>query len=713
MAFLSTNNGPDPGRRYELTRDEQFMGRSPACEISVDVGAVSRQHAKIVHEHGVYFVEDLKSRNGTFVNGRSVSDERHRLRDGDRIRICDVEFTFRSSGDPSVHLADADHELGSVLIDDDDQASSIASAVMTEVRVELPKDEFYELIGRNLQRNHVHCPDIGSSELEQEMRDADTPARQHLQRNFFKVVLLNARNGLDDKGQFDLMKFLQYAFREMSEAFDIRLSDDDFHAELIPQYLKDEPRSLFCFLNIDLIPEDTIRRLRGFTQEGHQCLFCGNHPLDGVKRETVYRTAERRVQLAASPEAKLKALLEIQGALGRALSLDDVLPVVLDSLFKIFPRADRGFIIQKDSEGRIIPAWIKQRRADSEDAVRISRTIVNQVMDSKQAILSADAANDVRFEMSQSIADFRIRSMMCAPLLDSNGNVLGVLQIDTLDQRQRFQEEDLDLLAGVAVQAGIAIDNAQLHELALKQQGVERDLELAREVLVSFLPKRPPQLDGYQFFDFYQPAAQVGGDYYDYISLPQGKMAIVVADAVGRGVAASLMVAKIAAELRLHLASEPSVDVAMSKLNKSLCDLNLNRFVTMVLIVLDAKTHELSIVNAGHMAPIHCQEDGSLEEPGESVSGLPLGIEGSVEYAVHQMSLAAGESITMYTDGINECCNQADELYGIERLRNYVAANKQTAPKELGLGIMEDVHKHQGDAIQCDDMCMVLFRREP
>src|SRR5690606_9654853 len=222
----------------------------------------------------------------------------------------------------------------------------------------------------------------------------------------------------------------------------------------------------------------------------------------------------------------------------------------LDCLFRIFMQADRGFVAMRGPSGELVPRWIKTRRENTGETVRLSRTIVNMVMQQKEAILSADAVLDDRFELSQSIADFRIRSMMCAPLLSIEGESLGVIQVDTLDQRKKFAPEDLEILVAVAAQAGIAINNAQLHEQALRQRAVQRDLELAHEVQRGFLPHGPPSIPGYTFFDYYQPANHVGGDYYDYISLPDGRIAIVVADVVGHGVAAALLMAKLSAETR-------------------------------------------------------------------------------------------------------------------------------------------------------------------
>jgi sigma-B regulation protein RsbU (phosphoserine phosphatase) len=160
------------------------------------------------------------------------------------------------------------------------------------------------------------------------------------------------------------------------------------------------------------------------------------------------------LELTVNPQAKLKALIEIGQNLGKAIGLGEVLSKLLDSLFKIFIQADRGFIVLKEPlSGRLVPKAVKYRRRQDAEGARISRTIVRGVMDSKEAILSADAASDSRFQMADSIVDFHIRSVMCAPLVGSDGDSLGVIQIDTLDQRSRFSQEDLDVLASVACRA--------------------------------------------------------------------------------------------------------------------------------------------------------------------------------------------------------------------------------------------------------------------
>jgi serine phosphatase RsbU (regulator of sigma subunit)/pSer/pThr/pTyr-binding forkhead associated (FHA) protein len=561
MAYLVLQNDPEVGKRYPLDADEVTIGRHPDCEIAVmDSGRVSRRHAQIVRRGDAHYIKDLGSRNGTFLNGRKIDDQLHRLKDGDRIKVCDLDFVFHTkepSGESKRPTVTASSEPVPILIDDevtDDSSSTILSKL-----------------------------DVSSG------------------------------------------------------------SEVGFH-------------------------------------------------------------------LTTSLQSRLDALIEITRSLGKALALDQVLPQVLNSLFKIFLQADRGFIVLQTEDGDLVPRWTTARKAVHDETIRISRTIVRRVMESKEAILSHDVTKDDRIDMSQSIAELRIRSMMCAPLMDSEGTALGVIQVDTLDQRKRFQPEDLEVLVSVAVQAGIAIDNAQLHENALRQKEIEQDLELANEVQRAFLPKRHPELDGYQFFDYYHPANHVGGDYYDYVTLPDGRTAVVVADVVGHGIAAAMMMAKVSAEAKYCLASESDPATAITRLNDRISSMQIERFTTVIMVVLDPNKHEVTIVNAGHMAPIWRRADATIEEPGNDLSGLPVGIMRGLKYGQKTIQLGPGEMLALYTDGINEAMNPAGKQYTIDKLRTHLR-KADTDVKLLGKAIIGDVLDHVGSGPQADDMCLVILHR--
>ncbi|MEL6898893.1 MAG: GAF domain-containing SpoIIE family protein phosphatase, partial [Planctomycetota bacterium] len=327
------------------------------------------------------------------------------------------------------------------------------------------------------------------------------------------------------------------------------------------------------------------------------------------------------------------------------------------------------------------------------------------------ALHSMDAANDGRFDASQSIADFRIRSLICAPLLNSEGVPFGALQIDTTSNQGQFAAEDVDLLSSVATQAATVIRNAQLHEQALQQREVEQDLKLATEVQQAFLPQAPLEIPGWRVLSYYQAANHIGGDYFDYVTLPDGRIAVIVADVVGHGVAAAMFMAKLSAETRFCLAGSPDdLAAAIMRLNDRLSQLLVERFVTFLMMVISPDGDTVSIVNAGHMPPICRSSDKEeIHEPGEEESGLPIAIDEGMDYEVVRIDMAYGDLAVMYTDGINEAMNADGDEFGMEAVREITQRGTNSQ------GVMADltgrVKAFIGDGIQHDDMCVVILQR--
>jgi sigma-B regulation protein RsbU (phosphoserine phosphatase) len=564
MATLTVRQGGDIGKAYELADGESVIGRSPECNVVLDVAAVSRRHAIISHKDDQYWVKDTGSRNGTIVNGQKVVDTAQ-LRDGDRILICDVEFEFR-------HLPPTGEHGGSA-----------NSSVLTPLK--------------------------GGG---------------------------------------------------------ARLDDDD----------PEEASSIMATLDVS---------------SGSRLAW----------------------QTTANPKQQLEAMIEISHNLSNTLSVKDILPKVLDSLFKIFIQADRGFVVMRPKpDAPLVPVATKARRGDDDQEMRISRTIVQKAIDEKKAILSADAASDARFNMAQSIADFHIRSLICAPMIDSNGEALGVIQVDTRDQRSRFTDFDLQVLAGVAGQAAIALDNARMHENAIHQRALQRDLEVARQMQTALLPSAAPQVPGFHFFQHYQAAYEVGGDYYDYVLLPDDRFAAVVGDVAGKGVSAAILMAKLSSDVRFWLAREPDPAVALAHINAAFSRHGWDdRFVTMVVAVVDPQACELTLVNAGHMPPILRNGNGKVEEIGGEESGLPLGVIDDYQYEAYKREFLAGDFLTIFTDGFSEAMNANRDLFGVERLIE-LCSDKALKSCELGTCILDKVHAFVGDFPQSDDMCLVCFGRE-
>ncbi len=582
MPFLKVIKGTSAGQLLELSGERTILGRHPSCQIVLDNGSVSRQHAQVLDYDGRYFVEDLHSRNGTQVNGASIRG-RTELHEGDEVQVCDYAFQFTR------------------------QATQPAPA--------------------------------------------PAPARSSGRKSSVPLVA-GLRETVDE-------------------------NDSDSSSVVGPKS------------NAPLMSD-------------------GSSVIAALEAGS----SARGLRLNVRPEVKLRAVLEISAALGRLLKLDDVLPVILKSLFKIFPQADWGFVLLQEGDSdklRIGAQW--SRRPDSDVEVPISMTVVRQAMSEAQAILSADVMGDRRFRTSESLADLQLRSLMCVPLTDTAGTVLGVIQLSTLDVSQPFNADDLDLLVSVTAQASLAVENATLHDTVLRQRDYERDMEFAAQVQHGFLPDQPPKLAGYEFADYYEAAFSVGGDYFDYVWLPDGRVALAIADVAGKGVSAALLMARLHASARYHLLSACSPSKAMNSLNVEVANSGVGfRFITLAFAVVDPKTNEVCIANAGHLPPVLRTADGRAELLGMNESGMPLGIAPDQQFEELSVKMQPGDSLLFYTDGITEAMNSKSELFGKHRLIQAVASCGAPA-RDLVKSLVTSVERFCDSSPQRDDICITAVRR--
>ncbi|MFO1005874.1 MAG: SpoIIE family protein phosphatase [Planctomycetaceae bacterium] len=541
-------------KTYQLKAGDNFLGRLPECDIQIDSNMVSRKHARVYPQDGQFYIEDLNSGNGSFVNGQRITAPTL-LKTNDRIKFGPILFRFE--GDRSN----------------------------------------------------------------------------------------------DDTGT---------GFGGTSDTVGVT-----FHSNEAAATITD--------------------RIRG-------------NALD---------------LLDVQPGAKLKAVLEITKSLAGTIDIDKILPKLLDTLFGIFPHADRGCVLLlDDATKQMVPRAMKHRRADADDTVKLSRTILKAVMESKETILSADASSDAQFSASESISSLSIRSMICTPMIGLNGDVLGVINIDTQNPLAQFKNEDAQLLAAVAVPAALAYEGARLLLSYIEKQKQDSEMNIASAVQLALLPERMPDVDGYDFFAMYESAQAVGGDYYDVFPLTSGKIAIAFGDVAGKGVPASLIMSRISTVVRSVAEFVDDVSQAIEKINGYMCARAVEgRFVTFVLVILDPIKHTMSLVIAGHMSPIIRKADGTLEEFPEDVIGVPLGVVDGFPFDVVIRDIAPGETIVIYTDGVSEAMNASAELYGVERLRELVK-KESSDPQQLGKSILADVRKHAGGHPQNDDITLMVFGRK-
>lgn len=573
MAYLiSETNGENP-KRFNLDKEMMTLGRHPDCHIVIEDSSVSRFHSQISSDGHDFFLEDLDSRNGTYLNDARLHQQ-IALRDGDRVRICDVSLVFRNPSNSQ----------------DTDPRSS----------------------GSPVRRDSV----------------AGVPDATMIGNN---LVVWDESPGEEE----------------------------------------------------------------GSTIMSHMDL--GN-ALDSRRRTKV------------DPALKLNALMEITRSLSGAISLDKVGPRVLDCLLQLFANADRGFIVLRErSTFRVVSA--KNRSGVSERQMRCSRTVFEHVMQTKQAILSADTASDSRFDSSASIVDIEIRSMMCVPLLNSEGNAIGMLQLDSIRKSVAFREEDLELMLVVGMQAANAIEKVHLLQMELLQQQLQHDLKVANDVQRAILPQKRPDLPGYLFYDFYRSANQVGGDYYDYLPLPDGRLGIIVADVAGHGVASAMLMAKFSTEVRYNLLGHAELREVGMHLNQAIYNWHLGRFITMILCVLDPRNGKLKMINAGHPLATITRRGGRIETQDVHYNGFAIGMVEDAQYREMEFDLAVGDAVVMFTDGLSEQVNAAGEIYGSDRVEREIKKYADKGVEAIGKGVIADLRIHSERVPQADDLCLVCFGR--
>jgi sigma-B regulation protein RsbU (phosphoserine phosphatase) len=444
--------------------------------------------------------------------------------------------------------------------------------------------------------------------------------------------------------------------------------------------------------------------------------------IDDPNMHTLDASRSSALASIVRPEVKLKAILEIARNLSSELKIDAVAPKILDSLMELFPQAERLFLMLIDpATKRLVRKAFKYRPnrrtalgatvPQDEIPMSISRSLVNHVLGQKKAVLSQDAGNDKNLPTSASIADLKIRSVMCVPLLPPDGQPLGILQLDTSDRKQ-FHQDDLDVLAAVASQAAIAVQNAAMHESLLERERIDRDLKIAEQVQKRFLPQSVPKIPGYEFFAHYHPAYEVGGDYYDFVSLPQNRLAIALGDVSGKGVAAALMMAKFSGDTRYCIHTENAPAAAANVLNSLLLRAGIEeKFITLSLSVLDLSTRRLTLSSAGHLPVLIRRASGKVDEIGEEIAGFPLGIMPDLDYRQTELTLEPGDVVVVYSDGVTDARNTHEELYDSRDNRRLIRRVTESpgSPEALGRSILQEIREYSAGRSQADDITLICF----
>lgn len=381
---------------------------------------------------------------------------------------------------------------------------------------------------------------------------------------------------------------------------------------------------------------------------------------------------------------KLRLLLDITKKISRSLDLEEVLNLVMDTLGSLLPYDAAGiYLIEygaEDGNPYIFKSKVIRGYEISfeliEPRLRLGEGFLGRVAQTGEPIISPDVSKDPRYFAARKPT----RSEMVAPII-SNDRVIGAFDLES-DQLNAYSEDDLSVLQLLTSQVAIIIEKERLYEQVVEKKRIEAQIEIARQVQLELLPDHDPQFDNFDVSAYIFPTEEVSGDYYDWVKIFDDQIGIVVADAVGKGIPAALLMSFLRASLRAGVQVGYAPHIAMSKVSNLLWDSTEDhQFITAIYGILDTTNHTFVYSNAGHNPPLLIKPDGEYRfvEYGDT----PLGMFVDARYHQHFIRFEQGQVMVIYTDGITEAANALGEEYGEDRFAKSVLACIDLPAKEM------------------------------
>ena len=304
---------------------------------------------------------------------------------------------------------------------------------------------------------------------------------------------------------------------------------------------------------------------------------------------------------------------------------------------------------------------------------------------------------------------------LVVPLV-SQGELIGLLNLGPRLSQQEYSADDRKLLSDLATQTAPAVRVAQLvrqqQQEAQERERIEQELRVARLIQQTLLPKTLPELPGYDVAAYYQPAREVGGDFYDFVDLEDGRMGLVIGDVTDKGVPAALVMATTRTMLRAAAQRLFSPGEVLQRVNDVLvADIPPNMFVTCLYAVLDPGSGRIVYANAGHDLPYRRRAGRSEGAEELRATGMPLGLMPGMGYEEKEIELGKGESVLFYTDGLVEAHDERREMFGFPRLQGLVGTHRSGGSSLIGFLLSELTRFTGEDWEQEDDITLMTLER--
>jgi serine phosphatase RsbU (regulator of sigma subunit) len=405
---------------------------------------------------------------------------------------------------------------------------------------------------------------------------------------------------------------------------------------------------------------------------------------------------------------RLQFMVEASKVFNSTLDLSELLGKILD-VAKTLTRAERGTLFMVDEKTNEIWSLIAHGLEKQEIRLPRGRGIAGHVALTGEIVNIPDAYADPRFDPDvDKRTGYRTRNMLTLPICNKAGKIIATLQLLNKEVG-RFTDEDTDVLLTLSGQMAMGLENAQLHRDLLEKERLEREMALARGIQHSLLPETTPIIPGFDIAVMNEPCFEVGGDYYDFLSLGPHTLLVVVADVEGKGISSAMVMSNLQATLRalvLHLHSLN--DIAESVNNMILRDTRGEKYMTMFMGLIDTRRKGIHYINCGHVPPVIVRPGGdpvSLVE-----GGMVIGLFENAQFDRGHVKFQPGDILLLCTDGITEAMNVQSEEYGMERVVTSVGQVPQQKAREIVLKVCNEVAKFSKGGSHIDDKVMLAIK---
>ena len=400
-------------------------------------------------------------------------------------------------------------------------------------------------------------------------------------------------------------------------------------------------------------------------------------------------------------DAAVNALIRAGRELAIRRPLPELFQLILDLSVETV-RADRGVLLTVEKEGLIV-------RSARGEGFRISSAVRDRVLHSKQSLLVRDTSLDEALRNRVSISEQNVRTLMAVPLQTSD-QVIGLIYVDFPALAVDLTPRDLDLLTVLANVAAIRIEQERLGLVEEENRIRLIELEQAAEIQRRLLPERAPDVPGLELAGSNAACRTVGGDYYDFFPLPDGRVGVVLADVSGKGLPASLLMASLQARVQVLLEEPDDLPLLMSRLDRMMAkNCPGNRFVTLFLCVIDPASGETTYCNAGHNPPLLIRHDGQAEQL--RGGGTVLGMFPDLGYEERRSRLDPGDLLLLFSDGVTEATSPDGEEFGEERLMGLLAEVRGEPALAVVDRVGRAIVEWTAGAPPTDDITVVAVRR--